>query len=92
MLLECRATLRFPELTLKDFTFVIWVYDLPQNLIQANSPINAELDGRIVTGSPADPTPVDRPDVGASGAWLWSVAVIGVLFVALGLLARRRAN
>ncbi|MCP4535683.1 MAG: bifunctional metallophosphatase/5'-nucleotidase [Chloroflexi bacterium] len=67
------------------------VWDEVREFIQTSSPINVQLDGRIVTGSPAEQTPATLPDTGGANIMSWSLSSIGVLFLTLGLLARRRA-
>jgi 2',3'-cyclic-nucleotide 2'-phosphodiesterase (5'-nucleotidase family) len=66
------------------------VWDEVRKFIQTHSPINATLDGRIATGSPADQTPATLPVAGGSGATSWTWPVLGVLLLVLGLLTRRR--
>lgn len=66
------------------------VWDEVRKFIQTSSPINAQLDGRIVTGSPADQTPATLPVSGGSSATPWPLPSIGVLLLVLGLLTRRR--
>jgi 5'-nucleotidase len=68
------------------------VWDEVRKFIQTHSPINAQLDGRIVTGLPADQIPAILPVSGDSSVSLWSLPVVGVLLVVLGLLTRRRIN
>ncbi len=66
------------------------VWDEVREFIHAHTPINVQLDGRIVTGPPAEQTPATLPDTGGPNAVPWSLSSIGVLLIALGLLTRRR--
>ncbi len=68
------------------------VWDEVRKFIQTHSPINTQLDGRIVTGLPSDQTPAVLPVSGGSGVSLWYLPIVGVLLVALGLLTRRGIN
>ncbi len=62
------------------------VWDEVRAYIQTNSPVSAQLDGRIVTGPPSA-----LPDSGGAGPAPWVLPLIGLGLIALGLLARRRA-
>lgn len=68
------------------------VWDEVRNFIRANSPVTAQLDGRIVTGSLVAQTPATLPVAGGADATPWYLTSIGVLLVTLGLLVRRRAT
>jgi hypothetical protein len=64
------------------------VWDEVRTFIRIQSPVSAQLDGRIVTGSPVAQT---LPVSGGSGAAPWALSLGGVLLIVLGVLARRRA-
>jgi len=66
------------------------VWDEVRAFIQAHSPIDVQLDDRIVTGAPAVPVPAALPATGGSNDAIWYLTSGGVLLLALGLLARRR--
>jgi 5'-nucleotidase / UDP-sugar diphosphatase len=66
------------------------VWDEVRKFIQANSPVNAQLDGRIVTGPPAEQPPTTLPATGGSGVSPWPLPFVGVLLIALGVLTRRK--
>jgi 5'-nucleotidase/UDP-sugar diphosphatase len=68
------------------------VWDEVRKFIQANSPVNVQLDGRIVTGPPAEQLPTTLPATGGSNAAPWPLPFIGVLLIALGVLTRRRVE
>jgi hypothetical protein len=62
------------------------VWDEVRTYIQTQSPINAQLDGRITTGQ----APAALPVAGGSNTSLWSLLILGALFIVVGLSARRR--
>jgi 5'-nucleotidase/UDP-sugar diphosphatase len=66
------------------------VWDEVRKFIQANSPVNVQLDGRIVTGPPAEQPPTTLPATGGSGVAPWPLPFVGVLLIALGVLTRRK--
>lgn len=73
------------------------VRDEVRAYLQANSPVSAELDGRITTGAaPAAPAPeaatapAELPASGGQPATPWLGLGAGLGLIALGLLARRR--
>jgi len=63
------------------------VWDVVRRFIRAHSPVEAALDGRIVTGSPAD-----LPVSGGSTDISLSLPIVGIVLIVLGLLTRRRAT
>lgn len=66
------------------------VWDEVRKFIQANSPVNVQLDGRIVTGPSAESLPTTLPATGGSSVAPWPLPFVGVLLIALGVLTRRR--
>jgi 5'-nucleotidase len=62
------------------------VWDEVRTYIQTQSPINAQLDGRITTGQ----APAALPVAGGSNTSLWPLLILGALFIVVGLSARRR--
>lgn len=68
------------------------VWDEVRKFIQANSPVTAQLDGRIITGPSAEQAPTTLPASGGrrDGAAPQSLPFIGALLIVLGLLTRRR--
>lgn len=65
------------------------VWDEVRKYFQSNSPVNVQLDGRIVLG--ADQAPADLPVSGGSGhPWWFVLSIIGMLLVVWGLSIRRK--
>lgn len=54
--------------------------------LQNNSPVSAQLDGRITQGA----TPAALPTTGGEPASPWPAMLAGVALLSLGLLVRRR--
>jgi 5'-nucleotidase len=63
------------------------VRDEVRSFIQENSPVTASLDGRLATGAAASPEAV--PEAGGEPVGPLTVLLVGVIFVAAGLLQRR---
>ena len=76
----------FAEATYTETGLDLW--DEVRQYIQANSLVDAQLDGRIVTGPSA---PATLPVSGGSGAAPWALPVAGLFLIVVGLLARRQA-
>lgn len=57
-----------------------------RNYLQSHSPITAQLDGRITSGSTA---PAALPTSGGEPVREWSVMLLGLALLSLGLLLRR---
>ncbi|MCB0212774.1 MAG: 5'-nucleotidase C-terminal domain-containing protein [Anaerolineae bacterium] len=70
------------------------VWDEVRQFIQTNSPVEASLDGRIVSGppaeQPAEQTPAALPVSGGASTAPWALPVGGLVLVVLGRLIRRR--
>jgi 5'-nucleotidase/UDP-sugar diphosphatase len=64
------------------------VHDLVRTYFQANSPVSAQLDGRITVGAAA---PAALPQSGGQPVALPLSVLLGATLLALGLLARRQA-
>jgi 5'-nucleotidase / UDP-sugar diphosphatase len=70
------------------------IRDVVRAYIRANSPVTAQLDGRITSGEaqPAQSAqPAQLPRTGGAGAGAWVAVLIGICLLALGVGARRRA-
>lgn len=70
------------------------IRDTVRAYIRANSPITAQLDGRISSGA-AQPAPANQPAqlprTGGNDTGSWALALIALVALMLGLEARRRA-
>ncbi len=68
------------------------VWDEVRQFIQANSPINAQLDGRMSAEPPADAPSTILPASGDDVAAPYYLPIIGAWLIAWGLLTRRRTR
>ncbi|HXV97266.1 MAG TPA: 5'-nucleotidase C-terminal domain-containing protein [Anaerolineae bacterium] len=62
-----------------------------RNYLQANSPVTAQLDGRITLGA-AVAAPAALPTSGGVPAGSWPIMLLGLALISLGLLLRRHAT
>ncbi len=80
----------FAEATYVETNLDVW--DEVRKFIQNNSPISAELDGRITADPAAAETPATLPVSGATESIPWPWMVSGTTLVIGGLFIRRRVK
>ncbi len=64
------------------------VWDEVRKYIQANSPVMAQLDNRIVVGPATDEAPATLPASGTAQTAPWLVLSLGLILIVLGLVTR----